>query len=277
MSSLKKDFNKKIIVDVIRNPTFDAQFRGLPNNMDIDQDQNLSYGQDPGDKNRSLSDVELNITTYPLKLTLIGNSNVGKTAIIKRFITNKFDNKSMSTIAVNCQDKKIKIDPYTELNMQIWDTAGQERFRAIARGYLRESNGIFLVFDLTEQNSFDDLNLWLDEINNSDIDDKICVKMLIGNKLDCENKEVDEETAKKFAEENKMKYLSVSAKDGVNIITMFEIMGDACVKAIRDNEKNENENKFNKTDSTTTQKHIKEKPSLKLKKNVQTSNAKRCC
>jgi hypothetical protein len=73
MSSLKKDFNKKIIVDVIRNPTFDAQFRGLPNNMDIDQDQNLSYGQDPGDKNRSLSDVELNITTYPLKLTLIGN------------------------------------------------------------------------------------------------------------------------------------------------------------------------------------------------------------
>ena len=74
-----------------------------------------------------------------------------------------------------------------------------------------------------------------------------------------------------------MKYLSVSAKDGVNIITMFEIMGDACVKAIRDNEKNENENKFNKTDSTTTQKHIKENPSLKLKKNVQTSNAKRCC
>ena len=134
-----------------------------------------------------------------------------------------------------------------------------------------------VIFDLTEQNSFDDLKLWLDEINNSDIDDKICVKMLIGNKLDCENKEVDEETAKKFAEENKMKYLSVSAKDGVNIITMFEIMGDACVKAIKDNEKNENENKFNKTDGTIIQKHIKENPSLKLKKNVQTSNAKRCC
>ena len=146
----------------------------------------------------------------------------------------------MSTIAVNCQDKKMKIDPYTELNMQIWDTAGQERFRAIARGYLRESNGIFLVFDLTDQTSFDDLDLWLDEINNSDIDDKICVKMLIGNKLDCENRKVDEETAQKFAEEKNMKYLSVSAKDGLNIITMFEIMGADCVKAIKDNENKEN-------------------------------------
>ena len=124
--------------------------------------------------------------------------------------------------------------------MQIWDTAGQERFRAIARGYLRESNGIFLVFDLTNQTSFDDLGLWLDEIDNSDIDDKICVKMLIGNKLDCENREVDEETAQKFAEEKNMKYLSVSAKDGLNIITMFEIMGADCVKAIKDNENKEN-------------------------------------
>ena len=277
MSSLRKDFNKKIIVDMIRNPTFEDQFRGLPNNMVLDQDQNLSYGEDLEDKNKSLSDVELNITTYPLKLTLIGNSNVGKTAIIKRFITNKFDTKSMSTIAVNCQDKKIKIDPYTELNMQIWDTAGQERFRAIARGYLRESNGIFLVFDLTEQNSFDDLNLWLDEINNSDIDDKICVKMLIGNKLDCENREVDEETAKKFAEEKKMKYLSVSAKDGLNIVTMFEIMGDDCVKAIRENEKDENENKRNKNDSTIISKKPKDNHSIKLKNNKQNAKENKCC
>ena len=277
MSSLRKDFNKKIIVDMIRNPTFEDQFRGLPNNMVLDQDQNLSYGEDLEDKNKSLSDVELNITTYPLKLTLIGNSNVGKTAIIKRFITNKFDHKSMSTIAVNCQDKKMKIDPYTELNMQIWDTAGQERFRAIARGYLRESNGIFLVFDLSDQNSFDDLNLWLDEINNSDIDDKICVKMLIGNKLDCKNREVDEETAKKFAEEKKMKYLSVSAKDGLNIVTMFEIMGDDCVKAIRENEKDENENKRNKNDSTIISKKPKDNHSIKLKNNKQNAKENKCC
>ena len=277
MSSLRKDFNTKIIVDVIRNPTFEDQFRGLPNNTTFNQDQNYSYREDLEDRNRSLSDVELNITTYPLKLTMIGNTNVGKTAIIKRFISNKFDTKSMSTIAVNCQDKKMKIDPYTELNMQIWDTAGQERFRAIARSYLRESNGIFLVFDLTDQSSFDDINLWLDEINNSDIDDKICVKMLIGNKLDCENKEVDEETAKKFAEEKKMKYLSVSAKDGLNIITMFEIMGDECVKAIRDNEKNEIQEQKNTNDSTIIQKKPKDIHSIRLKKNMQATKEKRCC
>jgi small GTP-binding protein len=244
--------------------------------MVLDQDQNLSYGEGLEDKNKSLSDVELNITTYHLKLTLIGNSNVGKTAIIKRFITNKFDHKSMSTIAVNCQDKKMKIDPYTELNMQIWDTAGQERFRAIARGYLRESNGIFLVFDLSDQNSFDDLNLWLDEINNSDIDDKICVKMLIGNKLDTEKREIDNDTANKFAEENNMKYLDVSAKDGINIVTMFEMMGSGCIKILQDLEKSGRKN--SQGNLKLEQSGKKEEPKEKVKKSKKNikKNGK-CC
>ena len=94
--------------------------------------------------------------------------------------------------------------------------------------------------------------------------------MLIGNKLDLkENREVDEESAQKYAEEKNMKYLGVSAKDGLNIITMFEIMGAACVKAIKDNE--------NKNDSTDIPKKPKENHSIKIKKSIQNTKEKRCC
>jgi len=277
MSYLKKNFDSKVILDVYRNPTFEDQYRGINNNLVFNQPQNYSYREDYDEQNQSISDVELNITTYPLKLTMIGNTNVGKTSIIKRFISNKYDGKGMSTIAVNCQDKKLKIDPYTELNMQIWDTAGQERFRAIARGYLRESNGIFIVFDLSDQSSFDDLSLWMEEISNSDIDDKICVKMLIGNKFDCENKEVDETTAKNFAEENNMKYLNVSAKDGVNIISMFEIMGNACVNALKEKEKNDIENKKDSSIISKKAKDANDSQSIRLKRHHNATKEKRCC
>ncbi len=288
MSSLIKNFNSKEVINVNRNQTFEEQNNDLTNNSNYNQKPNLSYREEIEDKNISSSFVELNVTTYPLKLTLIGNSNVGKTSIIKRFTTNKYDgDKTMSTISVNSQDKKLKIDPFTELCMQIWDTAGQERFRAIARGYLRESNGIFVVFDLSDESSFDDLNLWMKEIDNSDIDKKICVKMLIGNKLDADNKVIDDETAKKFAEENNMKYLSVSAKDGVNIITMFEMMGDACVKAIQKNEKDDIEenndkkdnNKKNNDNKSSIQKSelSSDNKSVKIRRNVSVKKNRRCC
>ena len=124
------------------------------------------------------------------------------------------------------------------------------------------------------------------EIDNSDIDKKICVKMLIGNKLDADNKVIDDETAKKFAEENNMKYLSVSAKDGVNIITMFEMMGDACVKAIQKNEKDDIEenndkkdNKKNNDNKSSIQKSelSSDNKSVKIRRNVSVKKNRRCC
>ena len=108
----------------------------------------------------------------------------------------------------------------------------------MTRDYLRNSHGVFLVFDLSNKKSFDSLNLWLGEINNSDIN-KNYVKMLIGNKYDSKTKEVDKETAKKFGEENDMKFLEVSAKDGINIESMFEMMGTACAKILEKENKGE--------------------------------------
>ena len=241
MSSLDvQNPKKEMPLDEANNSSINNKSSINPNtNLNLNQNNNQVQEENNEENNEeelnnSNSDMEVNITTYEIKLVFIGDSNVGKTSIIRRYCENKFDEVSIiSTVSVAYNNKKLKVDPFTEVHMKIWDTAGQEKYRSMTRGYLRGSNGIFLVFDLSLKQSFDSLNSWLDEIKSSDVDET-CVKMLIGNKYDFKEKEVNEETAKKFAEENNMKYLSVSAKDGVNIESMFEIMGDTCAKVIQE-------------------------------------------
>ena len=291
MSSFENKKNAKEILKESSNSNanFESNFKGIS----ISQNPNMNPKEEEDDINKSNSDIEVNITTYPLKICFAGNSNVGKTSIIQRFINNKFDEEKItSTISCNFESKKLKVDPYTELNMQIWDTAGQERFRSLTASYLRDSNGIFIVFDLSNKKSFDDLASWFEEIGKAEINQKNCVKILIGNKLDSKEKEVDNDTAKKFAEEKGIKYLPVSAKDGINIVSMFEIMGDACLKVIQkeendeDNDDNDgnkiiiNKEEIKKSQNSENKEEIKEKEKNKINLNnkplVKQKN-KRCC
>ena len=286
MSSFEDKKNAKEILKESSNTNLEPNFKG----KSISVNPNIIEKEEEDNINKSNSDIEVNTTTYPLKICFVGNSNVGKTSIIRRFINNKFDEEKIaSTISVNFENKKLKIDPYTELNMQIGDTAGQERFRSLTASYLRESNGIFIVFDLSDKKSFDDLISWFEEINKAEINQKNCVKIVIGNKLDSKDKEVDNDTAKKLAEENGMKYLPVSAKDGINIVSMFEIMGEACLKIIQKEENNDdnddnkiiiNKEEIKKSKNEENKEEIKE-PEKKVinlanKTKVKQKN-KRCC
>ena len=114
----------------------------------------------------------------------------------------------------------------------------------------------FLAFDLSDKKSFEDLDLWIKEVNDANIDDKINIKMLIGNKFDSLDKIISENEAKKFAEENGMKYLSVSTNDGINIIIMFEMIGYTRAKAIQVEEYNAIKDDNNKSDKNTQSKNI---------------------
>ena len=244
---------------------------------EVNDNQNPNLEEENDEENKSNSDEEVNVKTYIAKLVFVGDSSVGKTSIIRRYCENKFEELGcMATVSAAYQNKKIKIDPFTEINMQIWDTAGQEKYRSMTRGYLRGANGIFIVFDLSSMKTFNSLIEWMEEIRDSDVDNN-CVKILIGNKYDFMQKEVDDETINKFAEENNLKYLNVSAKDSINIESMFEMMGNACAKLFQDEENNEDT-----IESNSKAKKVEDKKlnfsisSYEKHKQIQQKNSK-CC
>ena len=213
-----------------------------------DLNKNTSDDED----NNSGSDIEVDIKKYPLKITMVGNSSVGKTSIINRYFENKFDlNSTEPTINAFFHCKNIKIDPFTEAQMQIWDTAGQEKYRSLTKNYLLNANGILIVFDLSDEKSFNDLDSWIEEINNI-IDEKKVVIILVGNKSDLPDQKIDNDKALTYAKKYNMKYLSVSAKEGINIDYLFEIIGSDCIRKIQEEPNNEEEDLAKKNNRIST-------------------------
>ena len=160
---------------------------------------------------------------YLFKLLLIGNSSVGKSSLLFRFVENVWDDSFVPTIGVDFVSKKyfyiyiyIQKLKTLEVNgkkvkLQIWDTAGQERFKNITASYYRGGNGVLVVYDITDRESFENLNSWLIEIEKNA--NKNVYKLLIGNKCDLEEKrKVSYQEGKDFAESNGMKFMETSAK-----------------------------------------------------------------
>lgn len=159
---------------------------------------------------------------YLFKLLLIGNSGVGKSCLLLRFSDDTYTNDYISTIGVDFKIKTVELDGKT-VKLQIWDTAGQERFRTITSSYYRGSHGIIIVYDVTDQDSFDGVKMWLQEIDRYATSNVL--KLLVGNKCDLLDKRVvDFDTAKEFAEINNMPFLETSALNSTNVEEAFLTM-----------------------------------------------------
>ena len=235
---------------------------------------NLASGEDNDELNRSGSDLGINIKRFPLKIGFLGDASVGKTCIISRFINNTFDKEKPCTVSAYFESKKLKIDPFNEADLKIWDTAGNEKYRSLAKNYLRDSDGIVFVFDLSNKTSFDDLDSWVDEIK--DIVDEEAVRILAGNKCDLSDIKVSREEINKYAEEHNMKYLEISAKEGINIESLFEILATNCIKNAKQLLKKKEEEGLNKLPNLTNL----ETKKVKLEKDVEeikTENTRKCC
>ncbi|KAG0018167.1 hypothetical protein BGZ80_007492, partial [Entomortierella chlamydospora] len=168
---------------------------------------------------------------YLLKIVLIGESGVGKTNILSRFIRNEFDLESRSTIGIEfATAKSIEIDGKIA-RAQIWDTAGQERYRAISVAFYRGAVGALLVYDISKASSFQNLERWLSELKEHAGPN--IVLALIGNKSDLRHlRAVGTEDGKALAEKHNMLFLETSALDGTNVQEAFSEVVAEIHKAI---------------------------------------------
>ena len=163
-----------------------------------------------------MSEIDFN---YLLKYIIIGDSAVGKSNILTQYVYEKFSEEFQSTLGVEFDAKNAVIDNKI-YRIQIWDTAGAESFRSITRAYYKNSVCAFIVYDITKRETFENVQVWLDDIKNQCPQTVLLV--LVGNKLDLENeRQISYEEGESFAQKNNMYFFETSAKTGVNIENLF--------------------------------------------------------
>ena len=162
------------------------------------------------------------------KVLLLGNSDVGKSSLILRYVDQVWSDTFVPTIGVDFKVKTLEIDN-KQIKMQIWDTAGQERFRNVISSYFRGSHGILLIYDITNRDSFKNLENWLIEIEKNASQNVL--KILIGNKNDLVNdREIQSEEGQAFANRNGMEFIETSAKMNTNVTEAFEALAKLMMK-----------------------------------------------
>ena len=157
-----------------------------------------------------------------LKFIILGDSGVGKTNLLLRYVGESFSENYIATLGIDFKMKNIIYND-VKIALQIWDTAGQERFRSITKSFLKGTDGIIFMYDISKKDSFLNLKNWISEIDNSKLPD---VKFIIcGNKIDLEeNREVTEEMKKKLSKEFETDIIEISAKKGIKIEEPFDML-----------------------------------------------------
>jgi Ras-related protein Rab-1A len=163
------------------------------------------------------------------KLIIIGDSGVGKSCLLLRFADDNFTESFISTIGVDFRFRTIQIDGHT-VKLQIWDTAGQERFRTITAAYYRGCDGILLVFDVAKRDSFESLDGWIEDIKRYTGGSAPVPLLLVGNKADLTDREVDQKDAEEYSKQHRIEYIETSALNSTNVETAFLSLARELIK-----------------------------------------------
>ena len=160
---------------------------------------------------------------YEIKICLLGDVSVGKTSIASRFCKNSFNENYINTIGGAYQQQNIVLNNGAKIKLHIWDTSGQDRFRSMTNLYYRDAQVAILTYDVTNDQSLESLNYWLNELNDKvEIDNMLLC--LAGNKndVDASEKRVPTSKGKAFAEEHNMIFFETSAKTGSGVKELFQ-------------------------------------------------------
>lgn len=188
---------------------------------------------------------------YLLKYLIIGNSGVGKSCLLLRYADDVYTDKHIITIGVDFKIKTLTINGQ-KVKANIWDTAGQERFKNITASYYKGASGVMLVYDITDKESFNNLNSWLIEVEKNAPNN--VYKILVGNKSDLTDKrQVSTDEGKEFADTYHMKFLETSAKNSANVEEAFTTMTKEIIAIKKKSKGSEDKRKDNIVIGGTTQ------------------------
>ena len=212
------------------------------------------------------------------KILIIGDSGVGKSNLLLRYVKNEFMSDMRSTVGVEFGSRRLTIDN-TRVKAQIWDTAGQERYRSITSAYYKGAKGVLIVYDITRRETFTNLDKWLDDFKMKCDNDAAIV--IIGNKSDLNStREVDKQEAALKAQMNHIAFFETSAKENDNVnIAFMSLMQQVVknVKATMDENFTTNQNGKNKKDIVNgNHKNLKLESDTDNENLFQNKN-KKCC
>ncbi len=159
---------------------------------------------------------------YLFKILLIGNSGVGKSSLLLRFADDTFTDNFMPTIGVDFKIRTLEVDGRT-IKLQIWDTAGQERFKTITSSYYKGAHGIIVVYDITDKESFKNIDNWMTEVEKHASEN--VSRILVGNKCDMdESRQVPTDEGKELADQYNIRFMETSAKESSFVEEAFTLM-----------------------------------------------------
>ena len=161
-------------------------------------------------------------TTNEIKLIVLGNTSVGKSSFILKYIEDKFVLNYIATLGIDFKQKKLKLKNGQEVRLRIYDTAGQERFKSVAISFIKKAEGVILIYDIGNKATFESLEEWIKNIKESGKENLPII--LVGNKCDLppEKRQVELIEGKDKAEEFNLPFFETSCKEGINIKEVFE-------------------------------------------------------
>ncbi|CAH3015503.1 unnamed protein product [Porites evermanni] len=170
---------------------------------------------------------------YLFKVLMIGDSGVGKSCLLLRYVDFAHREAYLNTIGVDFKVKTIKLNG-KRIRLQVWDTAGQERFRTITSSYYRGAHGVMIVYDIAKKETFNNLNKWLNEVETYANEGVLMI--LVGNKTDLDSeRQVSTESGAEWAALNDMPFIETSAKNATNVTEAFTMLAELVNKHVKDN------------------------------------------
>ena len=196
-----------------------------------------------------------------IKTLVIGDSRVGKTSLLLKYVDKSFPEEHISTIGVEYKEKLLSKDGFN-IRLQIWDTAGEERFRSITKSIYKNTHGVLFVYDITQKETFTNVKHWIKDTENIDKEIK---GIIVGNKIDLPDRVISKTDLDEIGEKYNMPVIEASAKEGTNVNECFNLLINELFK--------------NKTNDQIKEIYLrKAKSDLSISsKTINSNKRKKCC